>query len=618
MKMRYLVPGIMLAVMLASVTGAAFVGSASIRAPAVIVYNNTGSLTTISLTITNGNGTVSFTNPSAVANSTHDSAYVAARYGSSYAGRNFSRYNFVYTVTDLGNNVSGPSAGAAMALLAVSAFRGVAMRPDFTITGTINSDGTIGQIGGAIDKVAAASAAGLDLILVPSAGQGSLEQGVYYIAQSKYRIPVVEVPNMSQAAAYAFGSMSGVANEVTMNFSANYRAGALPQARLACSNGCDESPFAAFTNYTINITLAQASGLSALPGFGTAGSQLTGVAGQASMIHQKGYYYISADIAFLDYLDAFYLGSYNMTRGGAFDYMRDVQAGCSSLAAPQLTLGNYEYVIGAELRQGWANYTINSTLSDYNASGATGDDIISSMYSAGQAQAWCGAATFLYGYPYGESGEPMAFSQSLAQVAMERISRATPYQGMYLTLAGKAYREGNYPVAILDADYAYALAAPPLGYSTPASQLINESADLAVNSTYGSWATEFSKEALFYAYESFASPRNSTQAQSYAYQAYTSAYLASQVSNDTRNIYGGLVAAPLSSPSAGSAASLNGTSGTTAVRILDTLTVQVQDLTDIVGIMLALLLGCMTMVVILAHKLIVISARLKGRRRKAR
>ena len=128
------------------------------------------------------------------------------------------------------------------------------------------------------------------------------------------------------------------------------------------------------------------------------------VTDQASVLHDKGYLYISADLAFLNYLDAFYIGSYNTTRDEAANYMQEVQTGCSDLTAPQLTLDNYEYVIGAELRQGWANYTINSTISGFNATGATRDDIVSSMYSVGQAKAWCGASSFLYGYRYGGSG----------------------------------------------------------------------------------------------------------------------------------------------------------------------------------------------------------------------
>ncbi len=604
--------------MLASVSGAAIVGQSAIRAPAVNVYNNTGSLTTITLTITNGNGTVSFTNSSMVANDTKASAYAAAQYASSYTGHSFTDYNFSYSVHDNGNNVSGPSAGAAMTLLTVSAFENKPLRNDFTITGTIGPGGEIGQIGGALDKISAAKAAGLDLVLVPWAAPGTVEEGVYYIAQSEYHIPIVEVANISQAAGWAFGSASGASNGIMLNLTANYQIAKLPETTLNCSNGCNDTPFVAFTNHTIYATRAEIANLSA-DGLGTAAAQLANVTGQAAAMHSKGYLYVSADIAFLNYLDAFYLSSYNMTRADAADYMQNVRTSCSGLFTPQLTSSNYEYIVGAEVRQGWANYTINSTISGFNATGATRDDIVSSMYSVGQAQAWCNAVSFLYGYDYGGQEAPVTFSQSLGQLAIQRINRAEQYQGMYLTLAKQAYKQENYPVAIVDADYAYSLSVSSQSFGTNAVQLSDSATALAVNSTYGVWATEFSKEALFYVYES-SMAKNATQAGFYADQAYSSAFLAAQMSNDTRQIYGSLVATsgPMSASAGGM--TVNDEYAVETLSVLSGLADKMQRLTAIVAIALALLIGCIVLVAVLVHRLLVLEAGLKkkegiGRRR---
>ena len=232
---------------------------------------------------------MSFTNATSVANSTFDSGLIAARYGAHYSGRNFSRYNFTYSVYDGGSNVSGPSAGAAMTLLAISAFENKPLKSDLTITGTISPDGTIGQIGGAIDKVAAASAAGLRFVLVPRVAPGSIEEGAYFIAQTEYHLPLIEVSNVSQAAGYEFGNLDGAGKGITVNFSENYTVGNLTQALLNCSNSCDETPFAALANYTINLTRSEILNLSALPGFGGAAGQLINDTYQAYMIHQAGY-----------------------------------------------------------------------------------------------------------------------------------------------------------------------------------------------------------------------------------------------------------------------------------------------------------------------------------------
>jgi hypothetical protein len=613
MRINLLLTGIMLAAALGCLASASFVGSAIINAPAVIISNNTGSLTRISLTVTTGTGNVTFTDRSAVASSTYDSALLAANYGAYYSGKNFSNYNFIYTINDSGNNVSGPSAGAAMTLLAVSALENKPLGSGFTITGTINPDGSIGQIGGSIDKTGAAARAGLRFILVPWVPPGSIEQGIYYIAQNEYGIPLIEVVNISQAAGYAFGSVP-VPKGVSINLSSNYRVGGLPSSQLSCSNSCNMSPFLALTNHTIGLAHAQVQNLSSDSGFRAVAGQLMNTTSQAAAIGGKGYLYISADIAFLGYLDAFYLGSYNTTRYGALDYMQNVQTGCSNLIAPPLTSSNYEYVIGGELRQGWANFTINSTIGGFNVTGSIEDDVVSAMYSAAQAEAWCEAASLLYGYQY-QSGGDVQFSQSLGQLANQRLDRAAPYPGMYLTLAREAYRAGDYPVAILDADYAYALTYSSQPTSLNASELDSRAAAIAASSNYGAWATQFSREALFYVYES-GSAKNSSQAEVYAEQAYSSAFLAQQMSNDTLAIFNSLSAGQQPE---GAPAGQNSAGQANTNLELASLSIQVRQLTEIIAVMFALLVGCVAFLMILGHRLMALSARQKrGRRRKAR
>ena len=249
-----------------------------------------------------------------------------------------------------------------MTLLAISAFEGVPLKNTFTITGTINPQGTIGQIGGAIDKTSAAAGAGLKFIIVPAVAPGSLEEGVYYIAQQTYAIPVIEAFNISQAFAYATGSASVQGKEVSINLTDNYQIASLPQSSLNCSNQCNYLPFEGFANYTLNLTNSQISDLSSNPAFASVSGQLLTVLDQASQLEGKGYNYIAADVAFLDYINAFYLSSYNVSRGEAYGYMQEVNSSCAgNLVAPAMTTNNYEYIIGARLGRQWANYTINYT-----------------------------------------------------------------------------------------------------------------------------------------------------------------------------------------------------------------------------------------------------------------
>ena len=55
---------------------------------------------------------------------------------------------FHYQIDDNFANVSGPSAGTAMTLLALSPLSHKKLLDNFTVTGVINYNGTIGEIGG--------------------------------------------------------------------------------------------------------------------------------------------------------------------------------------------------------------------------------------------------------------------------------------------------------------------------------------------------------------------------------------------------------------------------------------------------------------------------------------
>ncbi len=543
MENRYIVVAMLLfSIAGTSVANAALVGSASINAPAVILYNNSGSITKISVNVSTGNGTVGFSEPANVADSTLASAYTAAEYAAQYAGVNFSRYDFTYAIMDNGANVSGPSAGAAMSIIAIAAIEHVHLRNDFTITGTVSSDGSIGEIGGVVDKVGAAAGDKLRFVLVPYAGS-AMESSLYLIAQDEYNIPVVQVRSVAQALAYATNSsFTGIGNETKVELVGNYSMASLPAANVSCSNGCSIGPFGNLTRYTISEAQGSIGVLAASPLFSGVVSQLRSAEGQSMSLFTRGYYYTAADISFINLINADYFGSYNASRGGALASMRSVQAYCGNLTAPNLTRSNYEYIINGELRQLWGNYTINSTLSAYNESGVTTDGVLTGLYQSGEAGGWCGAAQFLYNYSYTGNATQLDMSAALGRLAERRVAEASAYPGMYYATAQQAYARGEYGAAILDADYAIVFSNSIGMNGKNVSTLDSEAEAMARNATYGAWPSEFAKEAMFYVYQSGVS--NSSNAMLYAQQAYEIAELAQRMSLDTRLISQNTTAAP--------------------------------------------------------------------------
>jgi uncharacterized protein len=75
-----------------------------------------------------------------------------------------------------GNYVGGPSAGAAMTLATIAAIENRSVPQDIAVTGTIRSDGSIGRVGGILEKAEAAGQNNLKTFYIPE-GQ---DQITYY------------------------------------------------------------------------------------------------------------------------------------------------------------------------------------------------------------------------------------------------------------------------------------------------------------------------------------------------------------------------------------------------------------------------------------------------------
>ncbi|MGC8648046.1 MAG: S16 family serine protease [Candidatus Micrarchaeia archaeon] len=518
----------------ANMANAQLVGSAEIHAPAVITSNNTGVLTIIELKVYKGNGTVSVGGPAEVGASTLQSAQTAAQYAASYLGKNFGSYNFNYTILNSdADNVSGPSAGAAMTMLAISALSGKPLASDFTMTGTINSNGAIGLIGGVYDKVSAAKSGGMRFVLVPAAYGDSNEEMLYALVQDEFGIPLVQVKNVSAALNFAIYGENAVGKGTTYTPFVNYHVNEIGNASVECVQSCNSQAFNGLVAFTFNLTRDEIGTLAPFPNFSGISDQLSKGLNQSILEAEKGYGYTGADQSFLDYITAYYFSHHTITKQGGMQVMQNVSSSCAALETPQLTSSNYQYVLGGELRQLWANYTITQDMGEYNATAVDTDGVLDSIYEAGEASGWCAAASYMYNASYAMGGAYVSASPALKGVAESRLQKASAYgPSLYFTTAEQAYRSGNYPLAILDSDYALVFGNATLGSGIGTGKLINMSKALASNATFGVWATQFANEALFYAQEAALSS-NSSLALEYAQEAYSTALLAERISNDT-------------------------------------------------------------------------------------
>jgi hypothetical protein len=168
---------------LVNVPASGLVGSAVLQGPAVLQqvrYNRnspfargqvvqSGVMLNISAEVKPGRGRVLVDTQPLMGLVFQDAANTAVFVAQNRTGVSLAGSDVIFSISAPGQvpAVDGPSAGALMTLLAISAIDGKPLREDVTLTGTIDKEGKVGAIGGIPEKAQAAKDAGKSLILIP-------------------------------------------------------------------------------------------------------------------------------------------------------------------------------------------------------------------------------------------------------------------------------------------------------------------------------------------------------------------------------------------------------------------------------------------------------------------
>lgn len=153
-----------------------------------------------------------------------------------YLDINCNKYDFIYTIESNSAIVGGPSAGAAETLLAISLLSDFKIDEKTSITGTINSGGLIGSVGGLKEKIDAGARIGLKRILIPKGRRFIEEEEKIPIVNDtvgltfSYKntidlvnygmnlgVEVIEVADIDDAIAVLTGSTREESNNVTID-----------------------------------------------------------------------------------------------------------------------------------------------------------------------------------------------------------------------------------------------------------------------------------------------------------------------------------------------------------------------------------------------------------------
>jgi uncharacterized protein len=103
---------------------------------------------------------------------TQYSIQIAKKVAENITKINVSSVDLIYAIETNASLIEGPSAGAALTVATIAALENKTINQSVMITGTINPDGSIGEVGAVAEKAKASKDVGATLFLVPK-GQGT-------------------------------------------------------------------------------------------------------------------------------------------------------------------------------------------------------------------------------------------------------------------------------------------------------------------------------------------------------------------------------------------------------------------------------------------------------------
>ncbi len=135
---------------------------------------------------------------------------ISTRYAKEVACNHFKldceKYDFIFTIRAKSNIIGGPSAGAAVAALTTIAVLDLEYDESVAITGTINSGGVVGPVGGVKEKIEAAADVSISKVLITTGtGVQSIEENnqskefdVVKYGKDNLSVDVVEVLELDE------------------------------------------------------------------------------------------------------------------------------------------------------------------------------------------------------------------------------------------------------------------------------------------------------------------------------------------------------------------------------------------------------------------------------------
>ena len=342
--------------------------------------------------------------------------------------------------------IDGPSAGAAFTVMTYALLNNQTMRNDTIMTGTIEDGGGIGAVGGLYEKADSAAKGGAKYFIAPA--EGFYEMLILQNVEKMDGITVLQARDVKDVVGFMLDNIT--INQEKM----------LPEKRTAPDiPSYDSSSISSFIPVASGMISLENETLATITGKDNDSSAIrdfySSETDRQANILRMGYLFTSANEAFLNYIDLSTIKAI-LANDSSVSSKRDELGAClNSISRPAMTDENFQWLIGADLRQAWANDKMGS---DLNESGMLEDDRYAAIDDMYYGIAWCDVAkSLLAAAPQG--GTPIDESAWKSFAAQEiEDAKSLPLQKpdslARLDIAQNSYNNGRYGAAIYDAIYA--------------------------------------------------------------------------------------------------------------------------------------------------------------------
>ncbi|MBI5046708.1 hypothetical protein HZC07_03170 [Candidatus Micrarchaeota archaeon] len=359
--------------------------------------------------------------------------------------------------------VDGPSAGAALTTAAYAAITNRTLRHDTIITGTIDQFGNVGPVGGLYEKSRSAAQRGAKYFITPT--ENFYEMLLLKNIESKYGIKILQVKKIDDV----IGFMIENRTIEQTNFSARTRGA----PNVTAYSGSDINEFIPVAQATIDLEKTTLAKIQATDNETTQIKQFfNNETLRQQQLLDKGYLFTSANEAFLNYIDIDTISV--ILKGGDPNLAgkkEDIANCINGIKNPVKTDSNFEWVIGADVRENWAIDKTNRT----QINGQLLKDEKYIQYNElAYGSAWCEVAKALVnnaptsGKSINESSWKTLAEQYLAKA--KSLSPKAEETNLKLSTAQQEYARGDYGASIYDSTYVIQMenATAELGTQTPA------------------------------------------------------------------------------------------------------------------------------------------------------